>query len=458
MGRSPGRRTPLTSNRSRSQIGSWPVDVWRGRRRGVIVLAACACVAATAPARAEDPLNSNDKTSTAEPVSRSAPSAPSFGDRAHTDVNVLPVVGGTSDIGFGVGEFVGIARQQKGYDPYLWNLESVGLVTFESLSGRLAVPYQDLELKLTVPRLIGAPVRLVINPSYTWEQALEYDGMGNASSAVLPAGATSRYRLYGRLHPALDVRFWWRLVDHLAASVGATYTQNWIQVTDDSKLASDLHGGTPEVKTLLGSTASHAVALFQYGLQWDTRDSEVSTHRGTFHEAIVKLSPGGAGMFPYRYAQGTLESEVFLPIGQRVTVALRGIFDIYVGNPPFYELAKYDNTYALGGLLGVRGVPAERYYGKVKLLGNAEVRTDVATFQALGKKLLFGFVGFFDGGRLWADTTAHPELDGTSIGLKYGTGGGLRLQSGEAFVLRADIAWSPDARPISAYFAAGQMF
>ena len=163
-------------------------------------------------------------------------------------------------------------------------------------------------------------------------------------------------------------------------------------------------------------------------------------------------------MFPYRYGQGTLVSQVFLPFGSRVTLAVRGVFDVYVGNPPFYELAKYDNTYALGGILGVRGVPAERYYGKVKLLGNAEVRTDVVTFQALGKKLLFGVVGFFDGGRLWADTTAHPELDGTSVGLKYGTGGGLRLQSGEAFVLRADVAWSPDARPISAYFAAGQLF
>jgi outer membrane protein assembly factor BamA len=422
------------------------------------ILSGWICVTASTTARAEDPLNSSDKTSTAEPVSPSAAAVSPASDRAHTVVNVLPVVGGTTDIGFGVGEFVGIARQQKGYDPYVWNLESVGLVTFESLSGHLALPYQDFELKLTVPRLLGAPVRLEVNPTYTWEETLEYDGMGNASSAALPAGASNSYRWYGRLHPALDARLWWRLRDHLAASVGATYTQNWLQVTADSKLASDLRSGSPEVKDLLGGTAPHAVALFHYGLQWDTRDSEASTHKGTFHEAIVKLSPGGAGMFPYRYGQGTLVSQVFLPFGSRVTLAVRGVFDVYVGNPPFYELAKYDNTYALGGILGVRGVPAERYYGKVKLLGNAEVRTDVVTFQALGKKLLFGVVGFFDGGRLWADTTAHPELDGTSVGLKYGTGGGLRLQSGEAFVLRADVAWSPDARPISAYFAAGQLF
>jgi hypothetical protein len=37
-------------------------------------------------------------------------------------------------------------------------------------------------------------------------------------------------------------------------------------------------------------------------------------------------------------------------------------------------------------------------------------------------------------------------------------GGGLRLQSGDAFVLRGDVAWSPDARPIGAYFAVGHTF
>jgi hypothetical protein len=72
--------------------------------------------------------------------------------------------------------------------------------------------------------------------------------------------------------------------------------------------------------------------------------------------------------------------------------------------------------------------------------------------------MLFGIVGFADGGRVWADTSLQPELDGTGIGLKYGVGGGLRLQSGSSFVLRADIAWSPDASPVGGYFSAGQMF
>jgi hypothetical protein len=52
----------------------------------------------------------------------------------------------------------------------------------------------------------------------------------------------------------------------------------------------------------------------------------------------------------------------------------------------------------------------------------------------------------------------HPELDGRGPGLKYGVGGGVRLTSGTAFVLRADLAWSPDATPIGAYVTAGEMF
>jgi hypothetical protein len=32
------------------------------------------------------------------------------------------------------------------------------------------------------------------------------------------------------------------------------------------------------------------------------------------------------------------------------------------------------------------------------------------------------------------------------------------LQQGKTFVVRGDIAWSPDARPVGAYVGAGQTF
>ncbi len=213
------------------------------------------------------------------------------------------------------------------------------------------------------------------------------------------------------------------------------------------------------MKSLLGSTHSHGVALFAYGVQWDNRDNDVAPHRGSFTEGAIHLSPGGTPAYPYRYGQATVVARGFVPLGsKRLTLALRGVADVFFGDPPFYELARYDDTYALGGGNGVRGIPAQRYYGKVKVFGNVEIRGDVTSFHALGKKLLFGLVVFADGGRVWTELTPHPELDGTGFGLKYGVGGGARLQSGAHFVLRADVAWSPDARPIGGYFAADQAF
>jgi hemolysin activation/secretion protein len=141
-----------------------------------------------------------------------------------------------------------------------------------------------------------------------------------------------------------------------------------------------------------------------------------------------------------------------------VTVAGRIVGDILFGDPPFAELPRFEDTYAVGGSNGVRGVPQERYCGKVKVFGNVEVRTRVFDFRFLSKPMSVGFEVFFDGGRVWADTGPQPGLDGTGFGLKYGVGGGLRLASGSAFVLRADVAWSPDATPIGAYVSAGEMF
>ena len=55
-----------------------------------------------------------------------------------------------------------------------------------------------------------------------------------------------------------------------------------------------------------------------------------------------------------------------------------------------------------------------------------------------------GTIAFIDAGRVWAEVASRPGLDGEGLGLKYGVGGGLRLQWGETFIVRADTGWSPD--------------
>ena len=376
----------------------------------------------------------------------------------HNEFNLVPVAGGTTDIGIGGGYFMGYDRVSPGMTPYVWDLESAAFVTFApGHDGGVIVPYQDLYVQLIVPRFLMPSLELEIRPEYSWETTLGYYGLGNASSAALPDGESQKYFEYGRLHPELYLQLRWRILDHVIGRTGLRYVQNWLQVASDSKLEQDLLSGSPEVKTLLGSTAPSGVALFSYGIQFDNRDNNVSAHKGTFDSFDVQVSPGGTPWLPYRYAQATADMRFYIPIWRpRITLAGRVAGDILYGNPPFYELARFEDTYAIGGLNGVRGVPAQRYYGKVKALGNVEVRTELVKFHALGKPVIFGIVAFLDGGRVWADTTPQPQLDGRDVGLKYGVGGGLRLQSGSAFVLRADVAWSPDAMPIGGYVAAGE--
>jgi hypothetical protein len=416
-----------------------------------MAVAVAACFSADARA---DALNSSDNPADIQAEAAKGP---------HYEFNLLPVAGGTSDIGIGGGYFLGLTRMAPQEIPYVWNIESAGFVTFAKQTGAgLIVPYQDDYVTFTLPRLFGSPLELEIRPEYSWETTLGYYGLGNASSATLPAGKTVKYFEYGRLHPEIYAQVRAGIVDHVIVRGGIRYVRTWLQVADDSKLAEDLRSGSAAVKSLLGSTDPNGVALASGGIQFDDRDNVTAAHRGTFDSFDLQVSPGGTWA-PFSYLEATADMRVFIPLSMpRVTLAGRLAGDLLYGNPPFYELARFEDTYAVGGLNGVRGVPAQRYYGKVKVLANVELRTEIVTFHALGKPVTFGVTGFADGGRVWADTTSQPALDGQGLGplagLKYGVGGGVRFQSGSAFVLRADVAWSPDATPIAAYVAAGQMF
>ncbi len=399
----------------------------------------------------EDPFNSNDRTSAAS----SSTAAPSL--VPHTDVNVVPVAGGTTEIGFGGGAFIGITRSVEGVQPYIWNLEAVGIATFK-YDDKLMVPFQDAYAKLTIPRLFGkAPFRLELRPSYTWETTIKYYGLGNASPYGEANGADPKQFQYERLHPSMDAVVRWPIRDHIGAKVGILYTYNRLDVAPNSSLGQDIQSTNANVRKLLNLDTSHSTIQFKYGLQIDTRDSEVSSHSGMFHEAQIKLSPGGHGEFPYRYGQANVNMRFFGTIAKRwLTVAVRAVGDVLVGDPPFYELARYDDTYAVGGPNGVRGVPVQRYYGKIKAFGNFEVRSELIHFRLMHKEMMLGPIAFIDAGRVWADTAYRPELDGKGIGIHYGAGGGLRFQSGDAFVIRADVGWSPEA--VAGYFGAGQNF
>jgi len=402
--------------------------------------------AAVSPQKAADAKKSGDAT--APPPARSL------------EFNIVPIAGGDSDVGIGGGEVADLARLDPRYHPYRWKLTSESFITFNRQDGGFVIPYQDHSLVLTLPELTESRrLRLDIRPAFTDETTMKFYGIGNATPLPPAASVSLRDTEYQRIHPTLSLEARVRLVSRFYLQLGSIYTHNWLKVPQTSLLAQAQLSGSPDVRRLVGGFANHGVELLEASLQYDSRDNETVTHSGQFHSAVIRVSPHIGSTLPYSYERLNVTARFYRTVGKRVTFMFRVVGDTLLGDPPFYELARFEETPAIGGSKAVRGIPAQRYYGKVKVFENLEARGEILPFTVHGKHMVLGAALFVDAGRSWTELTrSHPDLDGTGIGLKYGLGGGLRLQEGQTFVVRGDIAWSPDARPVGAYFAAGEIF
>lgn len=379
---------------------------------------------------------------------------------AGRELNLVPLVGGDSDIGAGVGWVGDWAHLQPGAGIFRWRLESGAFISFMLRGGTIIVPFQDYYLLLT-QRNRGAEKRwkVDVRASFTDETTLKYYGIGDASP-LPPAGLDVRQTEYRRIHPTLSAEGQLAVARHVFLVLGNFYTHNWLAVPAGGTLEGDRVAGPPDVQALLGGFGAHGVELAEVGLEYDSRDNEIVTRHGMFHALKLRYSPRVESWLPYAYGQIDLTLRGYTtPIPRWLTLSARLVGDALLGSPPFYELARFDETPAIGGVNAVRGVPAQRYYGKVKVFGNLEARSEVYPFHVGSKPLVLGVAAFLDAGRVWTELgRSHPALDGTGLGLKYGIGGGLRLQQGQTFLVRVDVAWSPDASPVGAYFAAGQIF
>ena len=393
------------------------------------------------------------------PIVRPPAAAPKSPPGRSLEFNIVPIAGGDSDVGIGGGEVADLARLDPRYHPYRWKLTSEAFVTFSLLNGQLISPFQDYALSLTLPELTSSRrLRLDIRAAFTDERTLKFYGIGNATP-LPPPGVSIANTEYQRLHPTLSVEARYRFYKRFYLLGGSIYTQNWLYVPPTSLLAQAQLSPSPEVRAIVGTFQPHGVELLEGGLEYDSRDNETVTRHGQFHTAVIRISPHIGTALPYGYERLTLTTRFYATPTPKVTLLFRLVGDTLLGDPPFYELARFDETPAIGGSKAVRGVPAQRYYGKVKLFENLEARSEILHFKVGQKRMVLGAALFFDAGRSWTQPgQSNPALDGTGLGLKYGLGGGLRLQEGRTFIVRGDIAWSPDARPVGAYFAAGEIF
>jgi hypothetical protein len=384
----------------------------------------------------------------------------------------FPIIGGSTDIGV---QFGGAATLTRFYDkqfPYEWNLDLLLSASIKDDQNGLRLVQQSHVLRLDSPGLFSGRLRVDTRGSFQQTINAGYYGLGNASVADLtPLPGQSnigrryqyqqdegRVRVIARLHTgtALDVAF----------GANLRYEAPVVYNDPPSKLAQDLAARNPDGSPVAVGGAPAGLAGATVGVMIDTRDSEFVTRRGIFYQIGVGPTVGSAE--GVAFGEASLVLAHFAPLPGPFVFASRFVASFQFGRVPFYDLAQggnFEPQYLLGGESGVRGVPFGRYAGTVKVISNLEIRaTPFPRFTLLGQRLRIGTSTFFDAGRVWNQYALISAADGDTLGLKYGIGGGVFLQWGEAAIFRIEAAFSPDAEsenqnlPVGIYVSDGLMF
>ncbi len=378
----------------------------------------------------------------------------------------FPIIGGNSDIGVQFGGAATFTRFYDGAFPYLWNIDLLLSASAKDESGDgFRLVQQSHVLRLDAPDLLSGRLRVDARASFQRTINEGYYGLGNATTAQPTPNQTSVDRRYQFLQDETRLRTIARVHTRSIVDIalGAIVRFEDPGVYSGSKLAEDLassgapsaYGGQP---ALLGGLAAGVIV--------DTRDSEFVTRKGIFYQIGLGATIGSTESLAYGNASAVLSH--YAPLPGPFVFASRFVASFLFGRVPFYDLAEggtFEPQYLLGSESGVRGVPEGRYAGLVKMVANTEIRaTPFPRFDLFGQHLRIGTTAFFDAGRVWSHYAVISPADGTTLGLKYGVGGGVFLQWGEAAIFRIEAAYSPDAEsenpglPLGIYVADGLMF
>lgn len=192
----------------------------------------------------------------------------------------------------------------------------------------------------------------------------------------------------------------------------------------------------------------------QLGVTLDNRDFEPAPSSGYFVEASVRGAHPWLGS-TWSWAGMNLSVHGYdqVAASPHTVYAGRLLVDLAAGDMPTEEIAEIGGTKdygAFGGQWIGRGVRDRRYLGKLRVIHQSELRTDVAGFDVFGVHVDTGLVAFadvawvgYDWDNLTGATPGQPWRAGSPLGLVFGAGVGLRLLVNRAIVARAEVAASP---------------
>ncbi len=414
-------------------------------------------------------------------------------DPNRLEYGALPAVNYDSDLGFGFGLIGTLAKFAPGYRPYKWRLELLLYATAKQKpggAGGVEVPFHDDYLDMDFPGLLNNKLRLKAIVGFRRHTTIGYFGLGSAAKAEQPwlgydpeldeeeFNNARRFHQYDRIYPYGDI--WGRInvwdrsnpqyKRRLEVFVGVGFVYSVVNLYPGSRLEQDhqlKQQDTPdgrEMARLLHGDEDHAVLRGSTGLLIDTRDHEYTPTRGTFTEISIRGAPGvDKGL---AYAGFNVNTSWYKSIYKEWLVfGFRGIGDFIVGKPPLWTLTRFGaflDRPGPGSGWSVRGVPRQRFHGKLKAIGNFELRSMLVRFNISDQRFQIGAVGFADTGRVWADyrpvTIDGVPLDGGFTDWALGLGGGLRVKWGETFIVRVDVGHSISMQNTGFYIDIGHIF
>jgi hypothetical protein len=99
------------------------------------------------------------------------------------DPAILPLVGGDTDVGLGIGFLASLARPADAGVGFRWKAAATAVTTFKLADGAIVIPYQDYVLQLSQVDVPNERGRLFWALGYT-DARLRYAGLGNASATA----------------------------------------------------------------------------------------------------------------------------------------------------------------------------------------------------------------------------------------------------------------------------------
>ena len=358
----------------------------------------------------------------------------------------LPLVGYNSDIGF-AGMILGMFFwYEDGYEPYRDRLQVVASLTTEKVTWN--------QIAWERVGVFGWPVRMEFKAGFTATPVANYCGLGNvvscdedvAEQAGLDQGLAfespelnrfvDRYYRFRAMRPELGLSFRYQ-----PSESGAEFSFAW---SGRWNVSGFFGSSGPYPGSLYGDTyvdgEQGLLSELQVGVLLDRRDHERRPTRGY----LVGATARGAGIFigsNWNFAGATFSGAGYLNLdrSRRLIWANRLVADLLIGDAPTVVLGSVGGFWsdlAFGGQFMGRGIRARRYIGRIKLIGQSELRW---AFVGAAEEFQFVVQTWVDAG--WIGE-GYRDFGGDVDRMLLGFGGGASLYWSENFVVRFDVGFS----------------